>query len=63
MVVQSGGATAGVDWASEMHVACVVGGGGEVVDRFDISHDVQGLTEMVRRLRAARGGAGGDRAR
>ncbi len=51
--MQSGGPTAGVDWASETHVACVVGGGGEVVDRFDISHDVQGLAEMVRRFRAA----------
>ena len=51
--MQSGGPTAGVDWASETHVACVVGGGGEVVDRFDISHDVQGLMEMVRRFRAA----------
>ncbi len=49
----SGGPTAGVDWASETHVGCVVGGDGEVIDRFDISHDVQGLTEMVRRFRAA----------
>ena len=51
--MQSGGPTAGVDWASETHVGCVVGGGGEVVDRFDISHDGKGLTEMVRRFRAA----------
>jgi hypothetical protein len=53
VVGQSGGPTAGVGWASETHVGCVVGGGGEVVDRFDISHDGKGLTEMVRRFRAA----------
>jgi len=51
--VQSDGPTAGVDWASEMHVACVVGDGGGVIDRFDISHDATGLTEMARRFRAA----------
>jgi transposase len=53
VAVQSGGPTAGVDWASETHVACVVSGDGEVIDRFDISHDAKGLTELVRRLRAA----------
>ena len=63
MVVESGGPTAGVDWASETHVACVVGGNGEVVDRFDISHDGKGLTEMVRRFPGGRRAAGGDRAR
>jgi len=34
-------------------VACVVGDGGGVIDRFDISHDATGLTEMARRFRAA----------
>jgi transposase len=42
-----------VDWASETHVACVVGDDGEVIDRFAFSHDATGLKEMVRRFRAA----------
>jgi len=51
--VQFYGPTAGVDWASQTHVACVVGDDGGVIDRFDICHDGIGLKEMVRRLRAA----------
>jgi transposase len=51
--VLSGGPTAGVDWASETHVACVVGDDGGVIDRFAFAHDATGLKEMVRRFRAA----------
>ena len=46
-------ATAGVDWASQTHVGCVVGPDGAVLDRFDIAHDDGALTGMTRRLRAA----------
>lgn len=42
-----------MDWASQTHVACVVGVDGGVIDRFDISHDRTGLKEMVRGFRAA----------
>lgn len=49
----SGGPKAGVDWASETHVGCVVGDDGAVIDRFDIAHDASGLKQMVRRFRAA----------
>ena len=51
--MQADGPTAGVDWASETHVACVVGEDGGVIDRFAFSHDATGLKAMVRRLRAA----------
>ena len=34
-----GAGFAGIDWASMLHVACVVDAGGEVVDRFDFAHD------------------------
>ena len=41
--MQQGGPVAGVDWASELHVACVVDEAGLVVDRFGRStHDGQG---------------------
>ena len=49
----TGRATAGVDWASQTHVACVVGPDGAVLDRFDVAHDDGALTGMTRRLRAA----------
>jgi hypothetical protein len=55
VAVYSGGPKAGVDWASETHVGCVVGDDGAVVDRFDIAHDASGLKQMVRRFRAAAG--------
>jgi transposase len=42
--------SAGVDWATDDHVVCVVGGEGEVLDRFAVRHDAAGLTAMVRRL-------------
>ena len=42
--------TAGVDWAKEDHVVCVVGEQGEVIDRFTVAHDAAGLARMCRRL-------------
>jgi transposase len=42
--------SAGVDWAKDDHAVCVVGGEGEVLDRFAVRHDASGLKAMVRRL-------------
>ena len=42
--------TAGVDWAKDDHAVCVVGGQGEAIDRFTVTHDVAGLRALVRRL-------------
>ena len=39
--------TAGVDWAKDV---CVVGGQGEVIERFTIQHDAAGLQRMTARL-------------
>jgi transposase len=50
------GVTAGIDWASTDHVACVVDGRGQVTARFTVAHTTTGLTDLVRRLRQA--GAG-----
>ena len=41
---------AGVDWASQDHAVCVVGPGGEPLQRFIVKHDRAGLKELVRRL-------------
>jgi len=54
--VPPGGVTAGIDWASTDHVACVVDDRGQVTARFTIAHTTAGLTDLVRRLRRA--GAG-----
>jgi transposase len=45
-----GGLTAGLDWAKEDHVVCVIGSTGEVRDRFTVEHSSGGLTGLVRRL-------------
>src|SRR5713226_946823 len=50
-----GGVTAGVDWASADHVACVVDGAGRVVARFTVEHTADGLRALVKGL--ARAGA------
>ncbi|MGH3305507.1 MAG: IS110 family transposase, partial [Streptosporangiaceae bacterium] len=50
-----GGVTAGIDWASADHVACVVDGAGRVVSRFTVEHTADGLKALVRGL--ARAGA------
>ena len=42
---------AGIDWASIVHVACVVGPDGEVVDRFEFTHDAAAITGMTQRLK------------
>ena len=44
---------AGIDWASEVHVACVIGGDGGVVARFSFTHDLAAIRSMTGRLRAA----------
>jgi hypothetical protein len=47
-------AFAGIDWASMVHVACVVGPDGEVVDRFEFPHDAAAITGMIQRLKRSR---------
>lgn len=42
--------TAGVDWAKDDHVICVVGDQGQVIDRFTVAHDAAGLKRMATRL-------------
>jgi transposase len=41
---------AGLDWAVHTHAVCVIDTAGAVRDRFDITHDRQGLAELMRRL-------------
>jgi transposase len=45
-----GGLTAGLDWAKDDHVVCVLDSGGEVRERFTVTHSASGLTSLVRRL-------------
>jgi transposase len=47
------GVVAGIDWASEVHVACVIGDDGKVAARFSFTHDLAAIRSMVSRLRAA----------
>ncbi len=47
---------AGLDWAVHTHAVCVIDSAGAVCDRFEITHDRDGLAELTRRL--ARFGAG-----
>jgi len=47
------GVVAGIDWASEAHVACVVDRGGVVTGRFSFTHDTAAIKAMVGRLRCA----------
>jgi len=47
------GMVAGIDWASEVHVACVLDGHGAVASRFSFTHDGPGIAAMAGRLRAA----------
>lgn len=46
----SGEALAGVDWASEVHVVCVIDDDGAVTDRFEVTHDAGSLRGLVGRL-------------
>ena len=48
-----GGVTAGIDWASTDHAACVVDASGTALDRFTVEHTAAGLAALVRRLRKA----------
>jgi len=41
---------AGVDWAKDDHVVCIVDADGEVVDRFSVEHTAAGLRRLVARL-------------
>ena len=47
------GTVAGIDWASEVHVACVLDGDGAVASRFSFTHDGAAIKAMAGRLRAA----------
>jgi transposase len=50
-VTAPGGLTAGLDWAKDDHVVCVVDvTTGKVRDRFTVEHSAAGLTGPVRRL-------------
>lgn len=44
------GLTAGLDWAKDDHVVCVLDDSGEVCDRFTLEHTSSGLAALVRRL-------------
>ncbi|HEU5417581.1 MAG TPA: IS110 family transposase [Streptosporangiaceae bacterium] len=48
-----GGVSAGIDWASADHVACVVDQAGQVRARFSAAHDKAGIRKLVSGLRAA----------
>ena len=45
----------GLDWAVHTHAVCIIDAAGTVLDRFEITHDRDGLAELMRRL--ARRGA------
>lgn len=47
------GKVAGIDWASEVHVACVMDADGTVAGRFSFTYDPAAIEAMVRRLRTA----------
>jgi transposase len=49
----SEGVVAGIDWASEVHVACVMDGNGLVTARFSFTHDAAAIRAMVKRLASA----------
>lgn len=40
----------GLDWAVHTHAVCVIDAAGAVLDRFEVAHDRNGLTELMRRL-------------
>ena len=47
------GVVAGIDWASEVHVACVLDEGGVMAAGFSFTHDASAIRAMISRLRAA----------
>jgi transposase len=46
-----GGVCAGIDWAEQEHVVCVVDAAGRVRDRFAAVHDKSGIAALIARLR------------
>jgi transposase len=44
---------AGLDWASQVHVVCVIDEHGTIETRFEVTHDADGLRELARRLAAS----------
>ena len=48
-----GGLTAGIDWGSADHAACVVDTAGQVRARFAVAHDRAGIGKLIAGLRAA----------
>ena len=40
----------GLDWAVHTHAVCVIDAAGAVLERFEIAHDREGLSELMRRL-------------
>lgn len=44
---------AGLDWAKDDHVVCIIDPDGQVASRFTVTHSAAGLKELVRRLLAA----------
>ena len=48
--IAPGGLTAGLDWAKDDHVLCVLDSAGEVRDRFTVTHTSAGRNALVRRL-------------
>jgi len=45
----------GVDWGDGSHAVCAIDSAGQVLDRFTINHDRQGLGDLVNRLRKRHG--------
>lgn len=48
-----GGVTAGIDWATADHVACVADSAGRVLGRISVAHDRAGIRKLASALRAA----------
>jgi transposase len=40
----------GLDWATRTHAVCIIDTAGRVLERFEIEHDRDGLSELLRRL-------------
>ncbi len=41
---------AGLDWASQIHVVCIIDEQGQVHERFEVAHDAAGLAGLLQRL-------------
>jgi predicted NBD/HSP70 family sugar kinase len=40
----------GLDWGGASHAVCVLDGSGKVLERFLVTHDLDGLADLVARL-------------